>query len=303
MLKKFLSEMDDGLTVTTWWTHEEVGTNKQASSDLKSLIPEAEIFQNPKPEALIARILELSTSHGDLVLDSFAGSGTTGAVAHKMGRRWIIVELGEHAVTHIVPRLRKVIDGTDEGGITEAVGWEGGGGFRFYRLAPSLLERDRWGQWIVSKEYNPAMLAEAMCKHMAFTYAPSQNALEYWNHGHSSERDFIYVTTQALTHSMLAAISRDVGPDRRLLICCKAWSGKPEEFDNLTVRKIPRAVLANCEWGRDDYSLQVANLPAADPKGEGQEEAEPPKKRARRGRAPAAPDLLTPADESAETEA
>lgn len=79
----------------------------------------------------------LATNPGDLVLDSFAGSGTTGAVAHKMGRRWIMVELGEHCHTHIIPRLKKVIDGEDKGGITESVGWQGGGGFRYYRLAPA----------------------------------------------------------------------------------------------------------------------------------------------------------------------
>ena len=105
--------------------------------------------------------LHIATNPGDLVLDSFAGSGTTGAVAHKMGRRWIMVELGEHCHTHIIPRLKKVIDGEDPGGITEAVGWKGGGGFRYYRLAPSLLEKDKWGNWVISKEYNAAMLAEA----------------------------------------------------------------------------------------------------------------------------------------------
>jgi adenine-specific DNA-methyltransferase len=209
--------------------------------------------------------LTIATNPGDLVLDSFAGSGTTGAVAHKMGRRWIMIELGDHAITHIVPRLRKVVDGEDKGGVTEATGWNGGGGFRFYRLAPSLLEKDRWGNWVISKEYNPAMLAEAMCKHMGFTYAPSQDPSEYWNHGTSSERDFIFVTTNALTHEMLEAISYDVGPDRHLLICCKAFSTRrPESFQNLTLKRIPQAVLHTCEWGRDDYSLRVASLPEAE---------------------------------------
>ena len=117
-----------------------------------------------KPEGLIKRIFELVTKRGDLVLDSFAGSGTTGAVAHKMGRRWIMVELGQHATTHIVPRLKAVVDGTDSSGITKAVSWKGGGGFRYYRLAPSLLEKDRWGNWVISNTYNPHMLAEAVCK-------------------------------------------------------------------------------------------------------------------------------------------
>lgn len=217
-----------------------------------------------KPEALIKRCLELSTARGDLVLDSFAGSGTTGAVAHKMGRRWIMVELGDHCQSHIIPRLRNVIDNKDQSGATDSVGWKGGGGFRYYRLAPSLLESDRWGRWVISRKYNAAMLAEAMCKHMGFTYAPSQDAAEYWRHGHSSERDFIYVTTASLTHAQLKAISLDVGPDRTLLVCCKAFNSRLEEFENLTVKKIPHAVLSRCEWGRDDYSLQIAKLPEKD---------------------------------------
>lgn len=219
-----------------------------------------EFPKGKKPESLLKRILELSTKPGDLVLDSFAGSGTTGAVAHKMGRRWIMVELGEHCQTHILPRLRNVVRGEDPGGITDAVGWRGGGGFRYYRLAHSLLERDRWGNWVIAKDYNPAMLAEAVCKLMGFTYAPSEQ--HYWIHGRSSEADFIYVTTQSLTHEQLRAISHDVGEKRSLLICCKAFrSSNLEAFSNLTVKKIPQAVLRKCEWGKDDYSLNVANLP------------------------------------------
>lgn len=215
-----------------------------------------------KPEALIKRCIELATNTGDLVLDSFGGSGTTGAVAHKMGRRWIMVELGEHAKTHIVPRLKKVIDGEDGGGITKAVNWTGGGGFRFCHLAPSLLEKDQWGQWIISKDYNPAMLAQAMCAHMGFTYAP--DAQTYWNQGFSSETDFIYVTTAALTHEQLRAISDDVGKGRTLLVCCKAFQGAHVgALKNLTVQKIPTIILNRCEWGRDDYSLRVASLPDA----------------------------------------
>jgi adenine-specific DNA-methyltransferase len=213
-----------------------------------------------KPESLIKRVLDLSTIPGDLVLDSFAGSGTTGAVAHKMGRRWIMVELGEHCHTHIIPRLKKVIDGTDQGGVSQAANWQGGGGFRYYRLAASLLEKDKWGNWVINKTYNAAMLAEAVCKLHGFTYAPSEEF--YWQQGHSTERDFIYVTTQTLSREQLAQLSEEVGPNRSLLICCGAYlAPSPEEFANLTVRKIPNAVLSRCEWGHDDYSLSVANLP------------------------------------------
>jgi adenine-specific DNA-methyltransferase len=262
MLKKFLREMDDGLTATTWWPHEEVGSNKQASIDLKNLLPDVPVFQNPKPEQLISRIIELSSEPGEIILDSFGGSGTTGAVAHKMGRRWVMVELGDHCETHIVPRLRKVIDGEDKGGITEAVEWGGGGGFRYYRLAPSLLEKDAWDNWVIAKDYyDPIKLAQAVCKLMGFVYQPDET--HYWMQGRSSETDFIYVTTQSLTRAQLAAISEEVGDERTLLVCCKAFRTDPDAFPNLTVRKIPQAVLRKCEWGKDDYSLNVANLPEA----------------------------------------
>ena len=244
---------------TTLWLHEDVGNTQEAKKEAVASQPD-QPFPTPKPERLIERILQIATDPGDLVLDSFAGSGTTGAVAHKMGRRWIMVELGDHCETHIVRRLNKVIDGEDPGGITEAVGWNGGGGYRYFKLAPSLLEKDQFDNWVISKSYNAEMLAEAMCKHFSFTYAPS--AEHYWMHGHSSETDFLYVTTNSLTHEQLAAISDEVGPERTLLICCKAFQGSnAEAFGNLTIRKIPGAILDRCEWGKDDYSLKIEALP------------------------------------------
>jgi len=155
-----------------------------------------------------------------------------------------------------------VIDGTDQGGISKAVNWKGGGGFRYYRLAPSMLEKDKWGNWVISKKYNAAMLIEAMCKHMGFAYAPDET--HYWMHGHSTETDLIYVTTSSLTHEQLRAISEEVSPKRTLLICCNAFNANAEAFDNLTLKKIPQVVLKKCEWGKDDYSLNVANLPQAE---------------------------------------
>jgi adenine-specific DNA-methyltransferase len=223
-----------------------------------------DLFGTPKPERLMQRIIELATDPGDLIVDSFAGSGTTGAVAHKMGRRWIMVELGEHCHTHIIPRLKKVIDGEDSGGVSQAVGWKGGGGFRYYRLAPSLLEKDKWGNWVINHDYNAAMLAEALCKLEGFSYAPSDAV--YWQHGHSTERDFVYVTTASLTHEQLQQLSDEVGPDRSLLVLCTAFRAKADAYPNLTVKKIPRQVLSRCEWGHDDYSLQVENLPKEPPK-------------------------------------
>lgn len=214
-----------------------------------------------KPERLLEIILRHFSNKGDLILDSFAGSGTTGAVAHKMGRRWIMVELAEHCHTHIVPRMRKVIDGIDHSGVTASVNWTGGGGFRYFRLAPSLLEKDHWGNWVINRKFNAAMLAEALCKLEGFTYAPSDTV--YWQQGHSTERDFIYVTTQNLSHDQLQQLSDDVGSNRTLLVLCTAFRGKVDQFPNLTVRKIPRQVLTRCEWGHDDYSLSVENLPKA----------------------------------------
>jgi adenine-specific DNA-methyltransferase len=259
-VKLYLREVQEGLVPRTWWPHTEVGHTQEAKREIQALFPDAIPFDTPKPERLLQRIIHLSTNANDLVLDSFAGSGSTGAVAHKMGRRWIMVELGQHCQTHIVPRIKKVIDGEDPGGITEAVDWKGGGGFRYYRLAPSLLEKDKWGNWVINKEYNAAMLSEALCKLEGFTYAPSDSV--YWQHGYSTERDFIYVTTANLSHAQLQQLGDEVGPERTLLVLCTAFRGRAE-YPNLTVKKIPKQVLSRCEWGHDDYSLQVQNLPKA----------------------------------------
>ena len=265
--KQFLQDAAS-IVPNTWWPHEEVGHSDESKKEMHMLFGREAAFDTPKPERLLHRVVHIATNPGDLVLDSFAGSGTTGAVAHKMGRRWIMVELGEHCHTHIIPRLKKVIDGDDPGGITEAVGWKGGGGFRYYRLAPSLLERDRWGNWVISREYDAATLAQALCKLQGFTYAPSET--HWWQHGHASERDFLYVTTQTLSAAQLQALAEEVGPQRSLVVLCAAWHGvtaaqAAERWPNLTLKKIPKTVLASCEWGRDDYSLNVANLPMAQP--------------------------------------
>lgn len=274
--KTFLTEVRQGVVPGTIWFHKDAGQNAEAKNEIKKLfsLDGNEIFITPKPEKLLKQVLTIASSKGDYVLDSFAGTGTTAAVAQKMNRGWITVEIGEHADTHIVPRLQKVIDGEDPGGITKSVDWKGGGGFRYYTLAPSLLETDKFGNWVISKDYIPAMLSEAMCKHMGFKYAPSQDEDEYWQHGHSTEADFIYVTTQNLTHDACKKLSDEVGEGRSLLICCKAYSANAEAFENLTLVKIPTAILAKCEWGQDDYSLNVENLPMADALGDEVEEDE-----------------------------
>jgi adenine-specific DNA-methyltransferase len=265
IIKRYLSEVREGVAPRTWWSADEVGTNQQAKRDhLNKLLTDVEPFATPKPEGLLHRIVHITTNPGDWVLDSFAGSGTTGAVAHKMGRRWIMVELGEHCHTHIILRLKKVIDGADQGGITKAVGWQGGGGFRYFRLAPSLLEKDKWDNWVINKTYNAEMLAEAVCKLEGFSYAPSDAV--YWQHGHSTERDFIYVTTQNLGHEQLQQLSDEVGENRSLLVMCSAFRAKADRYPNITIKKIPTAVLSRCEWGHNDYSLKVENLPKPPPK-------------------------------------
>ncbi len=260
-------EDSEGKPPETIWNQNEVGSNRTSKKEIKDLFG-SEVFDTPKPEKLLQRAIHIATNPADLVLDSFAGSGTTGAVAHKMGRRWIMVELGEHCHTHIIPRLKKVIDGEDKGGVTESTAWQGGGGFRYYRLAPSLIVNDRWGNPVINPEYNAAQLAEALAKLEGFTYSPSE--VQWWQHGHSSERDFIYVTTQNLSAEQLQALSDEVGFDQSLLVCCAAFHGitaakAAERWPNLTLKKIPKMVLARCEWGHDDYSLNVANLPMAKP--------------------------------------
>jgi adenine-specific DNA-methyltransferase len=263
-IKKFLSGSKP-VVPRSFWSYDEAGHNQESRLEIDQLFP-GDPFTTPKPERLLKRVLEIATNPGDLVLDSFAGSGTTGAVAHKMGRRWIMVELGEHCHTHIVPRLQKVIDGQDPGGVTQATNWQGGGGFRYYELAPTLLSTDRWGNLVINPEYDAAMLSAAMCQLQGFTYAPSE--VLWWQQGRSSERDFIYVTTQTLSAEQLAALSDEVGTERSLLVCCAAYRGvtaalAAERWPNLTIKKIPKMVKDRCEWGHDDYSLNVANLPMA----------------------------------------
>lgn len=137
-IKRYLSEVGD-LVPRTLWRNEDVGSNRTSKNELRQLFPGDAAFDTPKPEAMMERVIRIATVEGDLVLDSFLGSGTTAAVAHKMGRRWIGIEMGDHARTHCQPRLVKVIDG-EQGGISEAVGWKGGGGFRFYQLGPKVFD-------------------------------------------------------------------------------------------------------------------------------------------------------------------
>lgn len=185
-IKRFLHEVQDGMVSKTIWFRNEVGDNQEAKKEVKD-IHDTDVFATPKPERLIQKIITLATNENDWVLDSFLGSGTTAAVAHKMNRKWIGIELGEHCHTHCIPRLQKVCDGSDQGGISEAVEWKGGGGFKYYYLAPSLLQQDKYSNWVINPEYNGNMLASAMAKHEGFCFQPDEQI--YWKQGQSTEKD------------------------------------------------------------------------------------------------------------------
>jgi len=259
--KRFITDVQDGFVPLTIWMRDEVGDNQEAKTEAKSLVAD-DVFATPKPERLIERILTLGSNPGDIVLDSFLGSGTTAAVAHKMDRKWIGVELGNHAYTHSAMRMKKVIEG-EQGGISKSHNWQGGGGFKFYELAPSLLNKDKYGNLVINKDYNADMLAAAMAKHQGFTFSP--DAELYWKQGRSSEHDFIFTTTQLITAELLETIHDQLGEDESLLICCTKF--QPEcrnKFPNITIKKIPKVLLDTCEFDHNDYSLNIVSVPVTD---------------------------------------
>lgn len=216
-----------------------------------------------KPEALIKIILDHFSDEGDLVLDSFLGSGSTAAVANKMNRKWIGIEMGEQAYSHCYERMRRVVSGKDKTGITKEVNWKGGSGFKFYELAPSLLKQDKFGNLVINKEYNADMLAAAMAKQEGYTYQP--DIALYWKQGRSSEHDYIYTTTQFLTVESLDAISETMQEGESLLICCTAFQKEcARRAANITVKKIPQMLLGRCQFSKDDYSLNIIDLPPLD---------------------------------------
>lgn len=238
------------------------GTYWDMNAWMKNLTKEGGVaFPNgKKPEKLISQILSMTTKPGDLVLDSFLGSGTTAAVAHKMKRHYIGIEMGNQAYTHCYPRLKLVVNGQDLAGVTQQEKWQGGGGFKFYELAPSLLEKDKHGQLIINKEYNANMLAAAMAKHEGFTYGPSSEF--YWKQGKSSEQDFIYTTTQFLTVQTLDRIQEEMAEGDSLLICCTAFQEECQAaHPNISIKKIPKMLLGRCEFGKDNYNLNIITLP------------------------------------------
>lgn len=264
--RTYLKDME-GLPPSSLWDNiDETGHNRQAKYELKNLFPEipvTSLLRTPKPEKLIQKVLQLASDENDFVLDSFLGSGTTAAVAHKMKRKWIGIELGEHAYTHCLPRMQKVVNGEDAGGITEISNWQGGGGFKFYTLAPSLIQKDKYGNDVINPDYNANMLAAAMAKQEGFQYSPDESI--YWKQGKSSEKDFILTTTQFITVEMLDKLHDEMKPGESLLICCKSFKKECEHrHSNITIKKIPQMLLGRCEFGKDDYSLNIINLPHED---------------------------------------
>jgi len=259
--KRFISEMA-GVNSWSWWTNGEVGHNQEAKKENIALFGADKIFETPKPERLIERILTIASNPDDLVLDSFLGSGTTAAVAHKMGRRYIGIELGEHCYTHCLPRLKAVVDG-EQGGISKAQNWQGGGGFKFYELAPTLIVKDKHGQPVISDKYNGGMLVAAIAKLNGYGYNPDPEVV--WKQGQAQDASYIFVTTEYLTAAQLDEISKDLPEYERLLVCAPAFDvGLSKRYDNIQVRKIPQSVLDKCEYGAEDYNLNIVNPPELD---------------------------------------
>lgn len=298
--------------------HYNMSTNEDATKESELLFGNADSFDNPKPEKLIETLISTVTQKGDLVLDSFLGSGTTAAVAHKMGRKWIGIEMGEHAYTHCKVRLDKVVDGSDQGGISiskevydlkeedlkdlglnmdeikvfnkilntlgkktdiipkeilkelkkktrtqkkksESV-WFGGGGYKFYELAPTLINEDKFGEPIINKDYSPDMLASAVALHEGFKYQPSEDI--FWKQSKNNENSYLFVTTRHIDANYLNSIKDSMEEDEYLIIACKSYDKSIEyKYPNIKIKKIPQMLLDRCEFGIDNYNLNIINPP------------------------------------------
>lgn len=240
--KTFLSE-HEGVIPWTWWSNKEVGHNQEAKKESIKLFGAANVFDTPKPERLLERIIHISSNPNEYVLDSFLGSGTSIAVAHKMKRKWIGIELGNHVYTHCKVRMDKVVDG-DDGGISESVDWHGGGGYHFYELAPSLLiKNDKLPVYQVNPEYTFEMMCEAICKLEAFRYKPDGNF-----HGYSSEKRFIHITTEFVNAEYVMSVATTLGEDQSLLIYGTKIQSDLRLPDNIEVKKIPKDLLEKCDF-------------------------------------------------------
>lgn len=241
--KTFLCEVKGGSVPMTIWKYEDVGSTQDAKKEVKQINPE-DPFATPKPEKLIERILEIATKPGDIVLDSFLGSGTTIAVAHKMKRKWIGVEIGEQAYNQCKIRLDKVVDGNDDVGITDKLGWQGGGGYKFYELAESLLVKNTTlPVYQINPSYTWDMVCEAICKIEGFTYEPSGEF-----QGYSSENRFIHITEEFVNTKYVMSVMKSLSDKQSLLIYCKKNQADMILPENVEVKKIPRDLLNKCNF-------------------------------------------------------
>lgn len=258
-VKRFLSETKQGIVALTMWFREEVGDSQEGKREVKAINSDS-VFSTPKQERLIERILSLGSKEGDLILDSFLGSGTTAAVAHKMGRKYIGIEMGDHAYTHCKLRLDKVIDGSDQGGISKSVDWQGGGAYKFYELAPSLINKDGFDEYVINKEYDADMLASAVALHEGFTYDPDSEI--FWKQSKGNENSYLFVTTRHLNQSYLDSIKSTMEGSEYLIIACKSFeNGVDRIYPNITIKKIPQMLLSRCEFDKDNYNLNIVNPP------------------------------------------
>ena len=225
--------------------------------NLNNLTKEGSVIfpSGKKPEALIQRIIDMTTIEGDFILDSFLGSGTTCAVAHKMKRKWIGIEMGEHAYTHCKERLDRIIAGIDNGGITEDVSWQGGDGYKFFEVAPTLIKEDDFGQTIINPEYNAEMLASAVAKHEGYFYNPDNNV--FWKQSNNQGKSFLYVTTNHVNSQLIETIKSDLQEDEFVLIVCKSFDSNCNSYKNIAIKKIPQSLLKNCEFGVENYNLNI----------------------------------------------
>lgn len=243
--------------MTTLWKHGEI-----PKADIAN---EGGVYfpRSKKPEQLLRRIIEMSTEPGDIVLDSFLGSGTTAAVAHKMGRRYIGIEMGEHAYTHCKTRLDAVISGIDSLGITKSIDWQGGGGYRFFELAPSLINRDPFDEYVINDDYDADMLAAAVALHEGFHYQPDSNL--FWKQSVGNESSYLFVTTRHLNSTYLDSIKDTMDDGEYLIIACRSFdSGLDKAYGNITIKKIPQMLLSRCEFGKADYNLNIVHPPVYD---------------------------------------
>ena len=316
-IKRFLAEVKDGVVAMTLWTRDEVGDSQEGKREIKALHFDS-IFDTPKQERLIQRILTLATNEGDLVLDSFLGSGTTAAVAQKMNRRYIGIEMGDHAYTHCKVRLDKVISGEDKGGIsvskeyvdlkedslkslklnvedikifnkvltklgketnlippdvlkeikketglqkvTRKLTWQGGGAYKFFELAPTLIQQDEFGEYVINNTYDAIMLAAAVALHEGFTFAPDREI--FWKQAKGNESSYLFVTTRHINGSYLDAIKSTMQESEYLIIACKSYEAGAEKlYPNITIKKIPQMLLNRCEFDRNNYNLNIVNPP------------------------------------------